>query len=141
MLSNIIVFAVLLWGLGISTSHTLGGFIHVLLIIAAAALVLRAVQRRRIAPNGSITTDGTFKAFDPMNTPLQTLQESSTQGQPAKVSTRRAKNERELVARLLRKNFDDFSKTTHTDGTGDYLVTGLVQAQNTVMWILRRYLP
>ncbi|MFI5200791.1 MAG: hypothetical protein ACHQNE_00205 [Candidatus Kapaibacterium sp.] len=53
----------------------------------------------------------------------------------------KTRNDREVVATLLRKNFDDYSKMTHDDGTVDYLVTGLLQAQNTTLWMLRRYLP
>ncbi|MFI5200790.1 MAG: lmo0937 family membrane protein [Candidatus Kapaibacterium sp.] len=58
MLSNIIVFAVLLWVLGVTTSHTLGGFIYLLLVIAAVALIIRAMQRRRVALKGHIITHG-----------------------------------------------------------------------------------
>lgn len=53
MLSNIIVFSVLLWVLGITTSHTLGGFIYLLLVIAAVAVLLRFIQRRRKASEGA----------------------------------------------------------------------------------------
>jgi hypothetical protein len=59
MLSNIIVFSVLLWVLGMITSHTLDGFIYFLLVIAAVAVVIRAIQRRRIASKTHIIPHGT----------------------------------------------------------------------------------
>jgi hypothetical protein len=45
------IFAVLLvlWILGMATSYTLGGFIHILLILAIVTLVIRIIQGRRIA--------------------------------------------------------------------------------------------
>jgi|GEM_PF-5721428 len=49
MLSNIIVFSVVFWVLGVATSHTLGGFIYLLLVIAAVAVIIRVIQRRRLA--------------------------------------------------------------------------------------------
>ncbi len=54
MLSNIIVFSILLWVLGMITSHTLDGFIYFLLVIAAVALVIRGLQRHREALKGRI---------------------------------------------------------------------------------------
>jgi len=60
MLSNIIVFSVLLWVLGITTSHTLGGFIYFLLVIAAVAVVIRAIQRRKLALKGRFIPHGTI---------------------------------------------------------------------------------
>jgi asparagine N-glycosylation enzyme membrane subunit Stt3 len=45
------IFAVLLvlWLLGMATSYTLGGFIHILLILAVVTLIIRVIQGRRIA--------------------------------------------------------------------------------------------
>lgn len=40
MLEGIVVVLTALWSLGMMTSHTLGGFIHILLILALLALVL-----------------------------------------------------------------------------------------------------
>jgi hypothetical protein len=48
MLETIIVLAVLLWLLGMVSSYTLGGLIHVLLVIAVVVLVLRVIQGRRV---------------------------------------------------------------------------------------------
>jgi len=46
MLSTIIAVLVVLWLLGIATSYTLGGLIHVLLLIAIVVVLLRVVQGR-----------------------------------------------------------------------------------------------
>ena len=47
MLNTIVVLLVLLWLLGMVTSYTLGGFLHVLLIIAVAVVLIRIIQGRR----------------------------------------------------------------------------------------------
>ncbi|HSI21621.1 MAG TPA: lmo0937 family membrane protein [Methylophilaceae bacterium] len=46
MLETIIVVLLLLWVLGLVSSYTLGGFIHLLLVIALVVLVLRIIQGR-----------------------------------------------------------------------------------------------
>jgi hypothetical protein len=38
-----------LWAIGMVTSYTLGGFIHILLVLAVAAVLIRFIQGRRIA--------------------------------------------------------------------------------------------
>lgn len=48
MLWTILVVLVVLWLLGIVTSYTLGGFIHILLVVAVVILVFRLVTGRRI---------------------------------------------------------------------------------------------
>jgi hypothetical protein len=48
MLETLIIVLVVLWLLGLVTSYTLGGFIHVLLVIALIVLVLRLVRGRRL---------------------------------------------------------------------------------------------
>lgn len=48
MLETFIVILVVLWLLGLVSSYTMGGFIHVLLVIAAIAIVVRLVQGRRV---------------------------------------------------------------------------------------------
>lgn len=48
MLVAIAVFVLLLWLLGIITSYTLGGFIHILLVIAIVAILIRIIQGRRV---------------------------------------------------------------------------------------------
>ena len=49
MLSTIFAFLVALWLLGVATSYTMGGFIHILLVLAVLIVVIRLLQRRRIA--------------------------------------------------------------------------------------------
>ena len=46
MLWTIFVILMILWLLGVVTSYTLGGFIHVLLIIAVVVVLLRVIQGR-----------------------------------------------------------------------------------------------
>jgi hypothetical protein len=48
MLETIAVILVVLWILGLVTSYTLGGFIHVLLIIAIVVILIRVIQGRRV---------------------------------------------------------------------------------------------
>ncbi|MBX5494471.1 MAG: lmo0937 family membrane protein [Bryobacteraceae bacterium] len=47
MLWTIFVILLALWLLAVLTSYTLGGFIHILLIVAVAVLVIRLIQGRR----------------------------------------------------------------------------------------------
>jgi hypothetical protein len=49
MLWTIFVILLVLWLLGLITSYTLGGFIHVLLVLAIVVLVINLVQGRRAA--------------------------------------------------------------------------------------------
>jgi hypothetical protein len=46
MLWTIFVILLILWLLGMVSSYTLGGFIHILLIIAVVVLLLRVIQGR-----------------------------------------------------------------------------------------------
>ena len=46
MLSTLVVVLVLLWLLGVTTAYTLGGLIHVLLVIAIVVVLLRVIQGR-----------------------------------------------------------------------------------------------
>ena len=48
MLETIAVFLIVLWLLGLVSSYTLGGFIHVLLVIAVVVILLRVIQGRRL---------------------------------------------------------------------------------------------
>jgi hypothetical protein len=48
MLWTIAVVLIVLWLLGLVTAHTLGGFIHVLLVIAVIVVLLRVIQGRRV---------------------------------------------------------------------------------------------
>ena len=47
MLTTILVLLIVLWLLGMVSSYTLGGFIHILLIIAIAVVLIRVIQGRR----------------------------------------------------------------------------------------------
>jgi hypothetical protein len=46
MLSTLIVILLALWLLGVVTSYTLGGFIHILLVVAIVVVLLRVIQGR-----------------------------------------------------------------------------------------------
>lgn len=48
MLETIIVILLILWVLGLVTSYTMGGFIHILLVIAIVVILLRVIQGRRM---------------------------------------------------------------------------------------------
>lgn len=47
MLWTIFVVLLILWLLGIVSSYTLGGYIHILLVIAVVVLLIRLIQGRR----------------------------------------------------------------------------------------------
>jgi len=49
MLMTIVFVLLILWLLGMVTSYTLGGVLHVLLVIAAIVLLLRVIQGRSLA--------------------------------------------------------------------------------------------
>ena len=49
MLWTIFVILLVLWAIGLVTSYTFGGFIHILLFVAVAVLVVRLIQGRSIA--------------------------------------------------------------------------------------------
>ncbi|HEY3999790.1 MAG TPA: lmo0937 family membrane protein [Candidatus Xenobia bacterium] len=44
MLDTILVLLVVLWILGMVSSYTLGGFIHILLVLAVAMLLIRIIR-------------------------------------------------------------------------------------------------
>jgi hypothetical protein len=48
MLWTIFVVLLVLWVLGLVTSYTMGGFIHILLVLAIITLLIRVIQGRRI---------------------------------------------------------------------------------------------
>ena len=48
MLMTIAIVLLILWALGLVTSTTLGGFIHVLLVIAIIVILVKVIQGRRI---------------------------------------------------------------------------------------------
>ena len=49
MLWTIAVILLVVWALGLVTSYTLGGFIHLLLVLAVISVAIRLIQGRRVA--------------------------------------------------------------------------------------------
>jgi hypothetical protein len=48
LLQTIAIVLIILWLLGFVTSYTMGGFIHILLVIAVVMILVRLVQGRRL---------------------------------------------------------------------------------------------
>ena len=48
MLETLAVVLIVLWLLGLVSSYTVGGFIHILLVIAIVVILLRVIQGRRL---------------------------------------------------------------------------------------------
>jgi hypothetical protein len=48
MLETIAVILVALWVLGLATSYTMGGFIHILLVLALIVIAVRLIRGQRI---------------------------------------------------------------------------------------------
>lgn len=48
MLWTVAVILLVLWALGLVSSYTLGGFIHILLVLAIIVVLLNVIQGRRI---------------------------------------------------------------------------------------------
>lgn len=48
MLQTLAIILLVLWLLGLVTSTTLGGFIHVLLVVAVVVFLIRVIQGRRL---------------------------------------------------------------------------------------------
>jgi hypothetical protein len=48
MLETLIVVLVVLWLLGMVSSYTVGGLIHILLVVAVIVLLMRIIQGRRV---------------------------------------------------------------------------------------------
>jgi hypothetical protein len=46
MLSTLLIILIALWLLGVATSFTLGGLIHILLVVAVVVVLLRVIQGR-----------------------------------------------------------------------------------------------
>lgn len=51
MLWTLFVILLVLWALGLATSYTLGGLIHLLLVLAIVVVLVRVIQGRKILPN------------------------------------------------------------------------------------------
>jgi hypothetical protein len=48
MLYTIAMVLIILWLLGMVSSYTMGGFIHILLVIAVVVILVRLIQGRRV---------------------------------------------------------------------------------------------
>ncbi|MFI3155586.1 MAG: lmo0937 family membrane protein [Methylococcaceae bacterium] len=48
MLETLAILLIILWIMGLVSSYTLGGFIHILLVIAIIVILLRVIQGRRV---------------------------------------------------------------------------------------------
>lgn len=48
MLETIAVILIVLWLLGLVSSYTMGGFIHILLVLAVVVILVRVIQGRRL---------------------------------------------------------------------------------------------
>jgi len=48
MLETIAIIMIILWVLGLVSSYTMGGLIHILLVIAIVVILLRVIQGRRL---------------------------------------------------------------------------------------------
>ena len=48
MLWTIAILLLVLWGLGLVSSYTLGGFIHILVVAAVVLILVRLIQGRRV---------------------------------------------------------------------------------------------
>jgi len=48
MLQTIAVILLVLWALGMVSAYTMGGFIHILLVLAVISVLIRLINRRRV---------------------------------------------------------------------------------------------
>lgn len=48
MLMTIVIILIVLWALGLVTSYTMGGLIHVLLVVAIIIVLVRVIQGRKV---------------------------------------------------------------------------------------------
>jgi hypothetical protein len=65
MLWTIFVILLVLWLLGVVTSYTLGGFIHVLLVVAVVLAIMQLLQGRRALSRGPAIRVGRCPGFFP----------------------------------------------------------------------------
>jgi hypothetical protein len=47
MLETIAIILIILWLLGLVSSYTMGGFIHILLVVAIIVIIIRVIQGRK----------------------------------------------------------------------------------------------
>ena len=48
MLWTVAMILLVLWALGLVTSYTMGGFVHILLVVAVVVVLVRVIQGRRL---------------------------------------------------------------------------------------------
>ena len=48
MLQTLAILLIILWALGLLTSYTMGGLIHILLVIAIVVILVRVIQGRSL---------------------------------------------------------------------------------------------
>ena len=48
MLWTVAVILLVLWALGMVTSYTMGGFVHILLVVAVVVVLVRVIQGRKV---------------------------------------------------------------------------------------------
>jgi len=48
MLETLAVILIILWLLGLVSSYTMGGLIHILLVVAVVVILIRVIQGRRL---------------------------------------------------------------------------------------------
>lgn len=48
MLETIAIILIILWALGLVTSYTMGGLVHILLVLAIVVILIRVIQGRRL---------------------------------------------------------------------------------------------
>lgn len=48
MLESIALILIILWILGLVSAYTIGGFIHILLVVAVVMILVRVIQGRRV---------------------------------------------------------------------------------------------
>jgi hypothetical protein len=49
MLTTLAIILLVLWGLGLVSSYTMGGLIHILLVVAVVMVLVSVIQRRRLS--------------------------------------------------------------------------------------------
>lgn len=48
MLMTVAIILIVLWALGLVTSYTMGGLIHILLVVAIIVILVRVIQGRKV---------------------------------------------------------------------------------------------
>lgn len=48
MLQTVAIILIVLWLLGLVSSYTMGGFIHILLVVAVVVILIRVISGRRV---------------------------------------------------------------------------------------------